>query len=330
MKWWPGSKRAPEDGEDPSPPNAQSKWMPWPASSSSDAAAATKDVPKSEPANNWRWRRNNDSNNNNQNDQDLTGTSSLATIVNSLPDMPEVTGYINLSPETQDVLDRAQSLLTTTEGAALFSSSLALAFAVGFKAGRVQPAWRRFTQVSEISDVGQNSPFLRGRVLSVSDGDTIRFLHSPTIFSSSHLKEGEKLSDTALPIRIATIDTPEVAKFGKPGQPYGEQAKEHLSSMILDDIVRVRLLAKDQYGRGVGQVVKPRLFGWLGGRDMDTEMLQAGLAEVYRGGGAVYGPKGKEKYIEMEEKAREKGKGMWKDKNRESAAEFKKRMKEEK
>lgn len=210
----------------------------------------------------------------------------------------------------------------------MFGSSLALAFAAGFRAGRVQPAWRRFTQVSEISDVGPNSPFLRGRVLSVSDGDTIRFLHSPTIFSSSHLKEGEKLSDTALPIRIATIDTPEVAKFGKPGQPYGNEAKEYLSSMILDDIVSVRLLAKDQYGRGVGQVVKPRLFGWLGGRDMDTEMLQAGLAEVYRGGGAVYGPKGKEKYIEMEENAKKKRKGMWKDKNRESAAEFKARMKE--
>ena len=44
----------------------------------------------------------------------------------------------------------------------------------------------------------------------------------------------------------------------------------------------------------------------------------------------MYGPKGKEKYVEMEETAREKGKGMWKDKNRESAAEFKKRMKEEK
>ena len=321
MKWWPGSKSVSEEDNDA---NSRSKLTSWSASSSSDAAAA-KDVPKSEPANNyWKWRNNN----NNRNDQESkTENSPLTTIVSSLPEMPEVSGYVNLSPQTQDVLDRAQSLLTTTEGAALFGTSLAFAFAVGFKAGRVQPAWRRFTQVTEISDVGPNSPFLRGRVLSVSDGDTIRFLHSPTIFSSSHLKEGEKLSDTALPIRIATIDTPEVAKFGKPGQPYGEEAKEHLSNMILDDIVKVRLLSKDQYGRAVATVVKPRLFGWLGGRDMDTEMLQAGLAEVYRGGGAVYGPKGKEKYIEMEEKAREKGKGMWKDKNRESAAEFKARMK---
>lgn len=327
MKWWPGSRSAPDEDERSSVSN-RSKW-PWPSSSSpsssSNESATAKDAPISE-ANKWgvTWGNNND----NQNDDDAASPL-FANIASNLPDTPDLSGYVNVSPQTQNVLDRAHSLLITTEGAALFGSSLALAFALGFKAGRVQPAWRRFTQVSEISDVGPNSPFLRGRVLSVSDGDTIRFLHSP-MFSSSRLKDGEKLSDTALPIRIATIDTPEVAKFGKPNQPYGEDAKEHLSNMILDDIVKVRLLSKDQYGRGVGQVVKPRLFGWLGGRDMDTEMLQAGLAEVYRGGGAVYGPKGKEAYIEMEGQAKREKTGMWADKNRESAAEFKARMKAEK
>ena len=84
MKWWPGFKRAPEDGEDSSLPNVQSKWMSWPASPSD----ATKDVPKSEPANNyWKWRINN----NNQNYQESkTESSPLTTIVSSLPDMPEV------------------------------------------------------------------------------------------------------------------------------------------------------------------------------------------------------------------------------------------------
>lgn len=62
---------------------------------------------------------------------------------------------------------------------------------------------------------------------------------------------------------------------------------------------------------------------------MDEVMLKAGLAEVYRGGGAVYGRLGKDKYISMEETAQGKKKGMWSQKNRESAAEFKARMKAE-
>jgi hypothetical protein len=53
-----------------------------------------------------------------------------------------------------------------------------------------------------------------------SDGDTIRFLHTPTRFHPIDLRkeQEEKASATALPIRICTIDTPETAKFGKSGQ----------------------------------------------------------------------------------------------------------------
>ena len=57
------------------------------------------------------------------------------------------------------------------------------------------------------------------------------------------------MSDVALPIRICTIDTPETAKFGKEGQPFGEDAKKLLSNMVDDKIVNIRLLQKDQYGK---------------------------------------------------------------------------------
>jgi micrococcal nuclease len=59
----------------------------------------------------------------------------------------------------------------------------------------------------------------------------------------------EKVSAVALPIRLCTIDTPETAKFGKPGQPFGEDAKTLLKNMVDDKIIRVRLLQKDQYGK---------------------------------------------------------------------------------
>jgi endonuclease YncB( thermonuclease family) len=54
---------------------------------------------------------------------------------------------------------------------------------------------------------------------------------------------------------------------------------------------------------------------------------KAGLAEVYVGAGAVYGHKRKEAYLQMQSKAERRKVGMWSLYNRESAAEFKSRMK---
>ena len=85
-------------------------------------------------------------------------------------------------------------------------------------------------------------------MVSVSDGDTVPFYHAP-LFHSSHLHKNQKMSEVALPIRICTIDTPETAKFGKEGQPFGEQAKKNLQDIADQKIVSIRLLAKDQYGR---------------------------------------------------------------------------------
>ena len=121
----------------------------------------------------------------------------------------------------------------------------------------------------------------------------------------------------------------ETAKFGKEGQPFGEEAKEYLMSMMMDQMVNIRLLQKDQYSRGVAEVqVGGPFFGWPK-KYMDQEMLKAGLAEVYLGGGAVYGHRGKDFYLDLQEKARKSKKGIWSQKNRESAAEYKARMKAE-
>lgn len=204
----------------------------------------------------------------------------------------------------------------------------AATFCLGFFLGRVRPFWKRFTDVNDIpsSLFGKNAPALRGRAITVSDGDTIRFLHQPTPwFHPSKLQKGEKASVVALPIRLCTIDTPETAKFGKPGQPFGPEAKSHLKSMLEDKLVYVRLLQKDQYSRAVAEVFTGKFPFWQ--RYMDAEMLEEGLAEVYTGGGAVYGPLGKDEYMAIEAKARKAKKGIWSLGKRESAAEYKKRTK---
>ena len=202
------------------------------------------------------------------------------------------------------------------------------AFGLGIMVGRTgASSLRRITNVHTIQNVGPESPILKGRVLKVSDGDTLRFYHAPTMFHSMNPDPDTKLSDQTLAIRICTIDTPEVAKFGKPSQPFGDEAKEYLSGLILDRRVQVRILERDQYGRAVATVAKPGLV--FGKTYCDEYMLKAGLAEVYLGSGAVYGPKGKDYYLKLMEAAKSKKKGMWSQKDRETAAEFKARMKQE-
>lgn len=241
---------------------------------------------------------------------------------------PSLKKYIDFTPTVRENFGMLWDL---TDSQKIMVGVMSLtSFAVGFKAGRFQNPWRRFTAVTDIPShyYGDTAPYLRGRVLSVSDGDTIRFRHTPSLFfQNSTLQPGEKLSDVALPIRVCTIDTPETAKFGKEGQPFGDKAKEYLSSLVENKIVYCQLLQADQYGRAVAQVkyygVLPFWHSYV-----DEKMLQAGLAEVYLGGGAVYGRKGKQVYLEMMEHAKSKKKGMWSQGDKvESAAEYKARMK---
>ena len=247
----------------------------------------------------------------------------------SLP--PGIQEFIQISPQTQQEMEGLWKDLSVSQKFMIGTIGVT-AFAIGFKAGRFQNPWRRFASVSDIPShyFGDTAPFLRGRVLSVSDGDTIRFRHTPSIFfQKSTLQKGEKLSEVTLPIRICTIDTPETAKFGKPSQPFGEEAKNYLNDMIGDKIVHCQLLQADQYGRAVAQVKFGKLPFWQS--YVDEKMLQAGLAEVYKGGGAVYGRKGKEAYVEMMERAKSRRRGMWVQGDKhETAAEYKARMKESK
>lgn len=208
----------------------------------------------------------------------------------------------------------------TTRQSAWWVASLATAYALG----RVPPFWTRYTSVLDIprSLYGKT---LWGRAVSVSDGDTIRFLHQPFGHPKA-LRKGQKVSEFGLPVRICTIDTPETPKFGKPGQPFGLEAKEALKALLGTKKIGMRLLQTDQYSRAVAQVFVPSK---LLGRPVmvDEYMLNQGLAEVYTGGGAVYGPLGLDGYTNLQESAAQKKTGIWSQKKRETAAEYKRRTK---
>jgi endonuclease YncB( thermonuclease family) len=133
----------------------------------------------------------------------------------------------------------------------------------------------------------------------VIDGDTVRVRHLPG-YNWRRWKHPSPLTsrgiaDQTLSIRIYGVDCPELAKFGKPSQPYGPEAKEHTTRIVLHRVVRITLLRKDQYRRAVAQVhtVPSRFFSWIPldlfrPKDVSVELATAGLAELYTGGGAEY------------------------------------------
>lgn len=185
--------------------------------------------------------------------------------------------YISITPEARNALKDIEKF--TTPQLVFVGLACSTSFVIGWKLAQSNSSFKRITSIADISssNMGPDAPLLRGRVVSVSDGDTFRLLHVPTRFHSSNYSGDRKLSDVSLPIRICTIDTPETAKFGKPGQPYGDEAKDHLKAMMMGRIVKVRLLEKDQYGRGVAEVYRPGpLLGWPK-KYMDQEMLKVSI-----------------------------------------------------
>lgn len=70
-----------------------------------------------------------------------------------------------------------------------------------------------------------------GKVIGVSDGDTIKVLDENKVEHK---------------IRLYGIDAPEKK------QPFGQRAKQHLSEMVFGKNVRVNVVNKDRYGREVG------------------------------------------------------------------------------
>ena len=126
-------------------------------------------------------------------------------------------------------------------------------------------------------------------------------------------------------IRLAGVDAPELAHFGRPAQPFSQEAMNFLTSYILHRRVRAFIYKRDQYDRAVATVYVRR---WLLRRDVGLQMLWRGLATVYEAkSGAEFG-KLEGKYRSAEKWAQKKRKGMWagNEKEYESPRDYKSRM----
>lgn len=108
---------------------------------------------------------------------------------------------------------------------------------------------------------------------------------------------------TSLTIRLVGIDAPEVShKKYEPGQPFSQQSTKYLAKLALNRPADVKSYGADRYGRALAEV-------FVGGNNVNLEMVKAGLAEVYRGTPAS--GHNMEPYRLAEEEARKAERGMW-------------------
>ncbi|PSN63478.1 SNase-domain-containing protein [Corynespora cassiicola Philippines] len=186
-----------------------------------------------------------------------------------------------------------------------------------FTAARLYKSYlRRIPSVNHIKPGYFRRRTLFGRATSVGDADNFRLFHTPggRIAGWGWLPwkrvptTREGLANKTIHIRIAGVDAPELAHWGREAQPYSKEALDWLTSYVLNKQVRVRIFRRDQYDRVVGQVYVRK---WLLKKDVGLEMLRNGLATVYEAkSGSEFGNV-EQQYRDAEKKAREQQVGMW-------------------
>ncbi|GAB7363841.1 hypothetical protein MBLNU230_g4406t1 [Neophaeotheca triangularis] len=159
---------------------------------------------------------------------------------------------------------------------------------------------------------------LYGYVTSVGDGDNFRLFHTPggrwlgwgwIPGRKIQHKTPKEVKDQTVHVRIAGVDAPELAHFGRPAQPYGQEALEWLKSNISGNYVRAYPYRRDQYDRIVCSVYRRKFLFFKS--DVGLNMLRSGLATVYEAKfGSEFGGQ-EENYKAAEERAKQKGVGMW-------------------
>ena len=120
---------------------------------------------------------------------------------------------------------------------------------------------------------------LRGSVVGVIDGDTVKVLDS---------------TRTQHRIRLQGIDAPESK------QAYGQRSKQALSKKIFGKTVSVKWKERDRYGRIIGDI-------YLDNRWINLELVQEGWAWHYK----RYS--NDKRLAEAEVKARQAQRGLWQD-----------------
>ena len=122
-----------------------------------------------------------------------------------------------------------------------------------------------------------------GKVVKVIDGDTVDIL----------TPEKQKIR-----VRLLDIDAPESR------QAYGNASKKYLASLIAGKSVFIKENKKDIYQRTLGTIFLNKI-------NVNAKMVESGYAWAYR----VKGVANNKNMVKLESKAKQKQKGLWKDKH---------------
>jgi len=128
-----------------------------------------------------------------------------------------------------------------------------------------------------------NAEVLVGKVIGVSDGDTITVI------------DAEK---TEHKVRLMGIDAPETK------QDFGNESKQTLSNFIYQKEVTVAYKKLDKYQRKVGKVI-------LYEQDICLAMIELGMAWHYKDYEKEQSKTDRDLYSQAELKARESNIGLW-------------------
>lgn len=128
---------------------------------------------------------------------------------------------------------------------------------------------------------------ITGRVVSVSDGDTITVLDN---------------TNTQHKIRLAGIDAPEKS------QAYGSTSKQSLSDLVYGKQVSIDWQKHDRYGRTVGKVI-------VNGLDANLEQIKRGMAWFYAKYQNEQSVQDRQEYAGAQDYAENNSIGLWADKN---------------
>jgi micrococcal nuclease len=168
---------------------------------------------------------------------------------------------------------------------------------------------------------------LYGKVTRVGDGDNFHFYHTPggVLLGWGWLRhvptERSKLKNQTLVIRLCGVDAPERLHFGKPAQPYSEEALQWLKSYVDGKNVTITPFTIDQYKR---LVARAQIWKFFGKKDVSAEMLRNGLAVVYEAKtGAEFG-ENESLYRSIEARSKNKKLGLWSMKEKVSPGDYKK------
>ena len=133
--------------------------------------------------------------------------------------------------------------------------------------------------------VSSSADTLYGRVVGVSDGDTV------TVLDSAYRQHK---------IRLMGIDAPEKK------QAFGNLSKQSLSALVFNRHVQVEYNKKDKYGRTVGKII-------VNGMDANLEQVRSGLAWHYKQYEREQPADDRATYAQAEEQARAARRGLWND-----------------